>query len=171
MSISSVSSSLFNYATQSTKSPLQQFKSEFDQLGQDLSSGNLSAAQSDFSALQQIKPELMASGNSSPLAQAMNKLSQDLKSGDIAAAQQDFAKIQQFIDKHIAHLRHHLGFSEDSSAIQQLFQQLGQALKRGDLTSAQQAYASLQQLFQQSAVQTGTSAVQPQAATALSVSA
>jgi len=53
MSIAGIlSSSLFNSNSQAI-SPQQQFQKEFQQLSQDLKSGNLSAAQSDFATLQQ----------------------------------------------------------------------------------------------------------------------
>ncbi len=53
MSLSGISSSnLFSYENQSVQNNMQQFQQEFQQLGQDLQSGNLSAAQSDFTTLQ-----------------------------------------------------------------------------------------------------------------------
>ena len=58
MSVSGISSSsLFDYNTQSVQNKMQQFQQEFQQLGQDLQSGNLSAAQSDFATLQQYAPQ------------------------------------------------------------------------------------------------------------------
>ena len=53
MSVAGIlSSSLFNYSIQSAQSKLQQSRQVFQQLGQDLQSGNLPAAQTDFAALQ-----------------------------------------------------------------------------------------------------------------------
>ena len=61
MSASGISlSSLLDYnaqSTQSVQSKKQQFEKEFQQLGTDLQSGNLSAAQSDFATLQQLGPQ------------------------------------------------------------------------------------------------------------------
>src|SRR5271169_1262257 len=101
MSVAGIlSSGLFNYAAQSVNNNVQKFRQEFQQLGQDLQSGNLSAAQSDFATLQQLAPQnsssaSASSSSSSPLAQAFNQLSQDLQAGNISGAQQDFATIQQ----------------------------------------------------------------------------
>ena len=154
MSLSGIStSSLFSYANPNVQNKMQQFKQEFQQLGEDLQSGNLSAAQADFATLQQLGPQsnAVSSGPSSnPLAQAFHQLSQDLQSGNLSAAQKDYATIQQDIQNHVAQMRHHhrQGGGE-ASPMSQLFQQLGQALQSGDLSSAQKVYATLQQDLQQ----------------------
>src|SRR5713226_1102218 len=76
----------------------QRVKQGFQLLGQDLQSGNLSQAQSDFASLQQLLPggqqsSLLspASGaqSSNPLATAVSQLAQDLKSGNMTATQSD----------------------------------------------------------------------------------
>jgi ribosomal protein S20 len=145
----------------------QQFKQGFQQLGQDLFSGNLSQAQSDFSSLQQLLPSgqqssllTPASGtqSSSPLATAVSQLAQDLKSGNLTAAQSDFATVQQDLQQAgqqagAAHGHHHGGGESSQSSGQQdpittLFGQLGQDLQSGNVAAAQQAYASLQQDLQ-----------------------
>lgn len=153
MSVSAIfTSSLFQHATQSAqnKNKIQQFKHEFQQLGEDLQSGNLSAAQSDFAAIEQSGPksDAVSSGPaSSPLSQAFQQLSKDLQSGNLSAAQQDYSTIQHDIQNHAAQMHHHhhgVGHGE-SSQISQLFQQLGQDLQSRDLSSAQKAYAQLQQ--------------------------
>ena len=89
----------------------QQIKQGFQLLGQDLQSGNLSQAQSDFASLQQLIPggqqnTLLAptssgaqSGN--PLATAVSQLAQDLKSGNLSAAQQAYASLQQDLQRFI----------------------------------------------------------------------
>jgi outer membrane protein assembly factor BamD (BamD/ComL family) len=155
MSVAGISSSnLFNDSRESIQSQMQQ---EFAQLGQDLQSGNLSAAQSDFATLTQMGPQ-STSGTSSttaasnnPIAQAFAQLSQDLKAGNLSAAQQDFATIQQDMQSNAVqaggHRHHHRGGGENT--ISSLFSQLGQALQSGDLSTAQQVYSSLQQDFQQ----------------------
>ncbi len=72
MSVGGISSNLFDSINQTSQNQMQHPQKEFQQLGQDLQSGNLSAAQSDFVTLQQLGPQ-----NSST-----------------SAAQQDFAQIQ-----------------------------------------------------------------------------
>ena len=155
----------FTYGTQDVANKMQQVKSEFQQLGQDLQSGNLSAAQSDFATLTQLTPNLSstssttsatASTNSSPIAQAFAQLAQDLQSGNLSAAQKDFATIQQDMQSASAvHGHHHHHHSESSQSsnqenpIEQTFAQLGQDLQSGNLSAAQQDFASLQQQFQQ----------------------
>jgi hypothetical protein len=148
----------------------QQIKQGFQLLGQDLQSGNLSQAQSDFSSLQQLLPSgqqssllTPASGaqTSSQLGTAVSQLAQDLKSGNLTAAQSDFAAIQQDLQQtgqqsgaaHGHHHRHHGGGESSQSSSQQdpistLFGQLGQDLQAGNVAAAQQAYSSLQQDLQ-----------------------
>jgi len=144
MSVAGIASSLFDYATQSLQTHRQQFRQEFLQLGQDLQSGNLAAAQSDFADLQQLKP---ASTNpNSPITQAFQQLSTDLQSGNISAAQQDYSTIQQSFQNRAHHAHHHPHGTGDDN-INQLIDQLGQALQSGNLSAAQQAYTTLQQDF------------------------
>lgn len=136
-------------------SQIQEFKQEFQQLGQDLQAGNLSAAQSDFATLQQLGPQNQSSSaaqSNNSIAQAFEQLSQDLQSGNVSAAQQDFTAIQQDFQnlasqaqtQALAHHHHHGG---GESQISQLFSQLGQALQSGSLSTAQQVYNTLQQDF------------------------
>jgi len=100
---------------QSNPSRFQQIRTEFQQLGQDLQSGNLTQAQSDYASLSQDFPGAVATtaatstataveaatsasasapGNN-PVAQAFQQLGRDLKSGNLQAAQQDYANLQQ----------------------------------------------------------------------------
>src|SRR5258708_2667838 len=152
----------------------QQVKKGFQLLGQDLQSGNLSQAQSDFASLQQLLPGgqqrslfTPASGalSTNPLATAVSQLAQDLKSGNLTAAQSDFATVQQNLQQAgpqagAAHGHHHHHQSDGDSGqssgqqnpISTLFGQLGQDLQSGNLSAAQQAYSSLQQDFQQFAL-------------------
>ena len=153
----------------------QQVKQGFQLLGQDLQSGNLSQAQSDFASLQQLLPggqqsslltPVSSAQSSNPLATAVSQLAQDLKSGNLTAAQSDFATVQQDLQQggpqagaaHGHHHHHHQsdGDSGQSSGqqnpISTLFGQLGQDLQSGNLSAAQQAYSSLQQDFQQFAL-------------------
>src|SRR5713101_2688149 len=136
---SSLLSSLLDYKTQSTQSKKQQFEQEFQQLGADLQSGNLSAAQSDFATLQQLGPQAnstSSSQSSDPIAQEFSQLSKDLQSGNITAAQQDYATIQQDFQDLAAkghHHHHQSGSDSATSEISQLLDQLGQALQSGNL--------------------------------------
>ncbi|HYA63838.1 MAG TPA: hypothetical protein VED66_11595 [Candidatus Sulfotelmatobacter sp.] len=164
MSVSGIaSSSIFQFLNPSSaQSNLQK---EFQQLGQDLQSGNLSQAQSDFQALeapvQSVSSTNMQSSTNS-LSSAMRQLSQDLQSGNLSAAQQDYSTVQQDLQQQLSgassvsghhhHHHHHASSSQDSSSqnpLNQLFSQLGQALQSGNLSAAQSAYTSLQQEFQQ----------------------
>lgn len=166
MSVSGVSSSsLFDLLDSvNGQSQKQQLQQEIQQLGKDLSAGNLSAAQADFATLQKDAPEASAAASSSgnnPIAQAFQKLAQDLKSGNLSAAQQDFSTIQQDVQAQ-AGRHHHHGQGQDSSGTQQnpiaeLFSELGQALRSGNLSAAQQAYSTLQQDFQAAASNVGVS--------------
>jgi hypothetical protein len=148
-------SSLFSSLGQAAPASGQQFRQEFQQLGQDLQSGNLSAAQSDFSRLQQVDPPAApasSQSSSSPIAQAFKQLSQDLQAGNSTAAQQDYNAIQQAFQARAQVHHHHQqadGSGAGASAISQLVQQLGQALQGGNLSAAQQTYGALQQDFLQ----------------------
>ena len=168
---SSIFSQISSLATQQSKS--QKLQQGFQQLGQDLQSGNVSQAQSDFSSLQQLLPggqqnsgaaSTSGAQSSNPLATAVSQLAQDLKSGNLTAAQSDLANVQQDVQQsnqqqgagQAHHHHHHHGGSENSSqssseqnAISTLFGQLGQSLQSGNLSAAQQAYSSLQQDLQQ----------------------
>ncbi len=169
MSVAGISSSnLFNFNAQS----VQNRKQEFQQLGQDLQSGNLSAAQADFATLQKNGPQASStasSQNSNPVGQDVTQLAQDLQSGNLSAAQQDYTKVQQdfqnqtsLTQTHSHHHHHHSGGESSSStnSISQIMDQLGQALQSGSLSSAQQAYSSLQQDFKLFSQNNGLSSTQ-----------
>jgi hypothetical protein len=98
MSIAGIfGSSVLSLLFPGTQTPLHKTKQEFQQLGQDLKSGNLSAAQSDITALQQNVAQRSASASTtvpisasqtgSAISQDFAKLSTDLKSGNLTAAQ------------------------------------------------------------------------------------
>lgn len=161
MSVSGILSSSFsNYNVQNMQSQMQQFQQEFQQLGQDLQSGNLSAAQSDLGVLQQYAPQASSSSQSTnPITQEFNQLATDLQAGNTTAAQQDYATIQQDFQSQGTqnqgaqmhhHHHNHGGGGSQSNSIEQMFQQLGQDLQSGQLSAAQQAYGSLLQDLQQS---------------------
>lgn len=169
MSIAGITNTDLLYSSQNVRSQMQEMRQEFQQLGQDLQSGNMSAAQSDFATLTQMDPNLAStsatsstasatsSTNSNPIEQAFAQLAQDLKSGNLSAAQQDFSTIQQDMQSAMAahghHRHHHHSESRQNSSqenpISQLFSQLGQDLQSGNLTAAQQDFSTIQQQFQQ----------------------
>lgn len=158
-------------STASAQSSSSNISQAFSKLSSDLQAGNLSAAQSDFAALQQLLPGIASSAQSQGnIATAFNKLSSDLQSGNLAAAQQDYATLQQ--DMNNAHGHHHMhsGGANASTTMSQVFSQLGQAIEAGNLSAAQQAYATLQQDFQQYATNSGALASQASAGS-LSVTA
>lgn len=111
MNVSNIFSGNFlNANTQSISSRIQQFQKDFEQLGQDLQSGNLSAAATDFATLQKDSPQLSGSSstqNQNPIAQALQQLNGDLQSGNLGGAQQDFATLQQGLQNHAAQRPHH----------------------------------------------------------------
>jgi hypothetical protein len=183
MSTSGIStSSLYNYETQSllNQNNLQQFQQEFQQLGQALQSGNTSAAQSDFNALEEVaSPATTGSStaDSSSLTQSFSQLGQALQSGNLSAAQQDYSNIQQDFQgqgiqhAHGHHHHHGGGGEEDQNQISQTFQQLGQELQSSDLSGSQQAYSSLQQEIQTLTPNGAATPVEGTAISGVSVSA
>jgi outer membrane protein assembly factor BamD (BamD/ComL family) len=179
MSVTGVASSILSIlsGSQHQQSPTQLIRSEFQQLGLDLQSGNLAQAKSDFNTLSKNLPSVSpnsgapANGsaavtNANPVAQAFAQLGQDLQSGNLQAAQQDFTAIREESTQqlnvspvHIHHLHHHHvesseGSSSSSSSQQtnpilQDFSKLAQSLQSGNLQSAQQAFSTLQTDLQQ----------------------
>jgi hypothetical protein len=161
----------------------EQIKEEFQQLGQDLQSGNLTQAQSDFATLSKNFPgasqnsatTLTSAATTTPaagttgstsLVQQFAQLGQDLQSGNLQAAQKDFTNLQQTaqqdigqqIQGHHRHGHHHHGggtefasssSSRQSNPISQAFSKLGQDLQAGNLSGAQSAFATLQNDLQQ----------------------
>jgi outer membrane protein assembly factor BamD (BamD/ComL family) len=102
-------------SSQNNPSNFEQIKTEFQQLGQDLQSGKLQAAQQDFTNLQldlqqnssqqvgghhhyhhpaENLQSSSSSQQSNPIAQAFSALAQDLRAGNLSAAQSAFATLQ-----------------------------------------------------------------------------
>ena len=108
--ISGISSSL--YQSQITQQ-FQQMKTTFQQLGADLQSGNVAAAQKDFATLtgNSSNGSTGTTSEKSSLQQEIQQLGQDLQSGNLSAAQQDYTQIQQSAQqeqtKHHGHHGHH----------------------------------------------------------------
>ena len=195
MSIFGIASSILGQIGSATpQNPnRQQFKEGFQLLGQDLQSGNLAQAQTDFSSLQQLIPggqqnsplsPAYGASNTNPLAAAVSQLARDLKSGNLSAAQSDFSAVQQELQQVGSrlggpqghHHRHHGGGESSQSSSQQdpitkVFGQLGQDLQAGNISAAQQAYASLQQDFQQFAANSTPGASSAASGAGFSVSA
>ena len=175
MSVSGISGSGLNaYTVQNNQARFQQFRQDFQQLGQDLGAGNLTAAQADFAHLQQLAPNgntAFAGQNTNPAAQAFTQLAQDLQVGNLSGAQQDFANLQQDVQNQAAqvHPHHHHGGGAEQGQVAQLFSQLGQDLQAGNLGAAQQAYTNLQQAFQQFGQNAGNAASNQQGTTGVSV--
>ena len=114
MSVSGISSTnLFDLLdSANATSQKQQLQQEIQQLGKDLSAGNLSAAQSDFATLEKNSPQATSaasSPSSNPIAQAFQQLAKDLQSGNLSAAQQDFSTIQQDVQSQGGGHHHHRG--------------------------------------------------------------
>jgi hypothetical protein len=145
MSIAGIASSSNVFQStiaQQTQNRFQQIQSQFQKLGQDLQSGNLTQAQSDFATLTQELPNggqfgnanasattrtsatssTSSTANTNPVLQAFQSLGKDLQSGNLSAAQQDFATIQQSAQQaqasgqaHHGHHHHHAGGSDSST--------------------------------------------------------
>jgi hypothetical protein len=176
MSVTGIASSILTAISgnQGHQTRAQQIQSEFQQLGQDLQSGNLNQAQADFTTLSQNLPGLSqnsgsaaaatTSPNGTTLAQAFAQLGQDLQSGNLRASQQDFTAVQQDLTQNAGqqvqghrHHHHHAESSQDSSssssqqtnAINQALGQLGQTLQAGNPQGAQSAFSALLNDLQQ----------------------
>jgi hypothetical protein len=152
MSVSAISSSnLLAQTLPPSQNSLDQFRKEFQQLGQDIQTGNLTAAQSDLASLQGLdnRPTSPAAPRTpNPLSQVLIQLSQDLKAGDLPAAQKDYSTAQKDLQSAAAgarHHHHHSATADPATSLAQEFGQLGEALSSGNLTAAQQAYSLLGQ--------------------------
>jgi len=173
MSVSGIlSSSFLQNQISSVSSPYQQ---DMQKLSQDLQSGNLSAAQSDFATLQQAfsQPATTSASTSTtptaiPVALSFNQLASDLQSGNLSAAQKDLSTVQQDIqspgkltESHVNYRSHRGGgggstASSSQNSLLQDLNQVGQSPTSSNLAGAQQAYATLQQELQQFALGGGT---------------
>lgn len=140
MSVSGISSSLVDHVQTppSPQSKRQQFEQTFQQLGQDLKSGNLSAATADLGSLQKLEPQSTtnsAAFDNSPIGKAFSQLTQDIHSGNLSGARQDYSKIEQDIQSHLAHWHHGHGGPIAGGLLQS---------QSFSPTSVQQAYSSVQ---------------------------
>ncbi len=153
-------------SAQGSPSNSRQLATEFQQLSQDLQSGNLTQAQQDYATISQQLPGAAAAGansaSSNPSLQAFAQLGQDLQAGKLQAAQQDYATLQQDAQQNVSqaagHHRHHhhraegaesSNSSQQSNPVVQAFSTLAQDLQAGNLSGAQSAFATLQNDLQQ----------------------
>ena len=107
------------YQTQMANARVQR-QTEFQQLGQDLQSGNIAAAQQDFVNLTKSfstsAQTPTTSSTPTSMAQEFQKLDQDLQSGNLSAAQTDYTQIQRDMQQtHAAHGHHHGAKTSDAS--------------------------------------------------------
>jgi hypothetical protein len=170
MSVTGITSNLFNLSAQNISNRFKQFQQDFQQLGQDLQTGNLNAAQSDVANLQKLRPSSTdgssSSGSNTSVTQTLQQLDSDLKSGDLKDAQQLYSDLAQKLQTRRPHHEHHISGPQ----ITQALNQLQQALQGGNLSSAQTAYSTLAQDFQQFALN-GVSGAATSAADSLSLQA
>ena len=147
MSIAPVfSNSFVNTTSQTTHNNLRQFQQEFQQLGSDLQSGNITAAQQDFAALG-VSPATAAQVTS-PILHQFQQLGQALQSGNTSSAKQDYSKVKHDLQKVEHAHNHHRPHLQGVNDASQSFSELGQALQSGSASLAQSAYNSLFQDFQ-----------------------
>lgn len=153
----------------------QQRSADVQQLGQDLSSGNLSSAEQDFTTLQTLgQSGPSANGDvfdSSQREQDLNAVGQDLQSGNLSAAQQAFAQLESSYPGNNGSAGSTFSstpaasFSSSDSIYQQLqaydkqrsadVKQLGEDLATGNLANAQQDFNALETLGQSGPYKSG----------------
>jgi hypothetical protein len=160
--ISGILGGSYNQNQVSASNPSQQ---SMQKLSQDLQSGNLSGAQSDFatlqaSFLQSSSSTASTSTATNPVAQALSQLGSDLKSGNLSSSQKDLSTVQQDIQSHGTPATNHfrpranLGGSSGASSTPSSIPNS----TSNNLATAQQTYANLQQELQQSLLGAGTDA-------------
>jgi hypothetical protein len=171
MSVSGISSTnSLSQNLQTWQAKAQKIQSEFQKLGQDLQAGNLSQAQSDFSALNQNISAPMQTNSS--LAQAFGALGSALQSGNLVAAQKAYTTLQQDVQQTGQSHHHHraaghseINNSSSDNMLSQLLGSLGSSLQSGNSSAARTAYSTLSHVFQQ--VSLGSSATAQSLAGAL----
>jgi len=130
MSVSPISSVGYTYQTDQTnwQNNVSQIKQDFQSLANDLKSNNLTGAQQDFAALQQLLPDPSASNQTqtgqsgsgqSQFATDLSAVEQALDKGDLSGAQKAFATLQQDVQsvqgQHHHHHHHHGSGSTQST--------------------------------------------------------
>jgi soluble cytochrome b562 len=165
MSLAGITNSL---QLSSLQSNFQQLRSEFSELGQDLSSGNLAQAQTDFVTLSQAASSQF--GSNSAVSKTLSTIGQALQSGNLTAAQQAFSSLPQGIVGPNAVSSHSQSHHHSHAELNQALSQLGQALQSGNLTAAQQAFTTLEQSLQAMSPAGGTSDATTSTSGSISVS-
>lgn len=118
----------------------EKFKQEFHQLGRDLRSGDLEAAQADFATIQQFAPEQGPSVlGQSRLGKIFDRLAGDLQTGDLASAKQDYSTIHQIFRNRAR---------AQGGGIGRMVDQPGHQVKSADSAPPQQAYSAVQNALQ-----------------------
>jgi hypothetical protein len=126
MSISGIPSNVNPYSTSAT-SNRNSFRADFSALASALNAGDLSGAQSAFSALQSLQPGRFGNSSSaggatsansaSPINTDIAALSKALQSGDLTGAQTAFKKVQQDMGSvQRGHHHHHKQGGEKASS-------------------------------------------------------
>ena len=112
-SISGLTTSPFQSQTNQTN-----FRQTFNQLVSALNSGDLSAAQQAFSALNQLQGNGQgpSANSNSPLAKALSQIGQALQNNDVAGAKQALSTLQQAHGHHHGHHGHHGGDAPSTSS-------------------------------------------------------
>ena len=86
-------------------------RSDFQALANDLQTGNLTNAQTDFASLLQDAPQLQTTlqttAVTSPALSAFSSLSASLQAGDLTGAQSAMSTLQQSVQGHHHHHHHH----------------------------------------------------------------
>ena len=127
MTISGISNS--SSSLQTWQASIQQRQQDFSQLAQALQGGNLAAAQSAFSALQNPNGQAQSSnatngtnsnGSGNTISNDFAALAQALQSGNISSAQSAFAQLQTAMKAQQSgghhHHHHHGGAAANSSS-------------------------------------------------------
>ena len=111
MSIAGIPSNLLLNSLSPRQTSLQQFRDEFQQLGQDLQAGNLKAAQDDYAQLQKTQEQRNSStsqsSTTSSVSQLFDQLGKDLASNNVSSAQDDFNDIMKAIQSRSGSRVHH----------------------------------------------------------------
>ncbi len=137
------------YVASQGQNPVEQALQDYTQLASDLQSGNLTAAQSDYTNLQQLVQAYQGPAKSDSAIQSdFATLGQDLQSGNLTQAQSEFSQLQSDLTS--------AAQPQTQNPVRQVRQDYGQlasALQSGNLTDAQSAFAALEQALQ---TQSGT---------------
>ena len=137
------------YVASQGQNPVEQALQDYTQLASDLQSGNLTAAQSDYTNLQQLVQAYQGPAKSDSAIQSdFATLGQDLQSGNLTQAQSEFSQLQTDLAN--------AAQPQTQNPVRQVRQDYGQlasALQSGNLTDAQSAFAALEQALQ---TQSGT---------------